>query len=77
MNKTLAALCILLALSSDARADVAVPYTVPRDGRVSLALFSKDGQLVRALLTGIPRKAGSHTESWDGLDRYGLSLIHI
>lgn len=51
-----------------------VAYTVPRDGRVSLAVYSADGRMVRTLLTGAPRKAGEHSETWDGLDRYGKPL---
>ncbi len=57
-----------------ALADVSVPYTVDKDGRVSLAIYDSEGRMVRTLLTGAPRKAGKYVETWDGLDRYGYSL---
>lgn len=52
-------------------ADVPIQFTVPRDGRASLAIYNRDGQMVRTLLTGKPLAKGRHTATWDGLDRYG------
>jgi hypothetical protein len=74
MNNTIAVLCILSCISNAGSAEVTVSYTVPRDARVSLALYNKDGQLVRTLLTGAPHKAGNHSANWGGLDRYGYPL---
>ncbi len=46
-------------LSHSLFADVTVPYyTVPKDGRVSLALYDQDGRMVRPLRTGKPPAAG-------------------
>lgn len=76
MNKSVAFFCMLSASCGTAvlSAEVRIPYTVAQPGRASLAIYNKDGQLVRTLLTGAPRKAGSYAESWDGLDRYGNAL---
>jgi hypothetical protein len=52
----------------------AIPYTVATEGRVSLAVYDGQGRLVRTLLTGAPRRPGSYSEPWDGLDRYGNAL---
>ncbi len=54
---------------------IPISFIVPYDGRVSLAVYDRQGRLVRTLLTGAPRKAGPYTETWDGLDRYGLPLL--
>jgi hypothetical protein len=50
---------------------ISVPFTLKKDGLVSVALYDTEGRMVRTLLTGAPRKAGRYTETWDGLDRYG------
>ena len=55
-------------------ADVTIPYSLPSDGRVSLALYDAEGRMVRTLLTGRPLAKGQHTATWDGLDRYGNAL---
>jgi len=45
---------VFSALVATVCADVTVPYSVPQESRVSLALYNKDEQLVRTLLTGKP-----------------------
>lgn len=65
---------ILTAPGSILRAAVTISFAVPRDGRVSLALYDADGRMVRTLLTGRPVAKGNHSVSWDGLDRYGHAL---
>jgi hypothetical protein len=55
-------------------ADTTLTYTLPKDGRASLAVYNSDGQIVRTLLTGKPLAKGKHTITWDGLDRYGHAL---
>ena len=74
MNPVLrwAALGLLAALAS--RADVSIPFSVPHEGRASLAVYDGEGRMVRTLLTGKPLAKGRHTVSWDGLDRYGRPL---
>ncbi|MFO8012157.1 MAG: PA14 domain-containing protein [Phycisphaerae bacterium] len=42
-----------------------------RAGQVSAAVYDADGRLVRELLRGARRAAGTHTVAWDGLDRDG------
>jgi hypothetical protein len=48
-----------------------ISFTLAREGKVSLAVYDAQGRQVRTLLTGVPRRAGRYTETWDGLDRYG------
>ena len=55
-------------------AEIRIPYAVAQDGRVSLAVYNQDGQLVRTLLTGRPHTTGEYVATWDGLDRYGNAL---
>jgi len=55
-------------------AEVAISYSVPRAGRVSLALYDAEGRMVRTLLTGKPHAKGDYAAGWDGLDRYGHPL---
>ncbi|HOW64568.1 MAG TPA: PA14 domain-containing protein [Candidatus Paceibacterota bacterium] len=55
-------------------ANTTLTYTLPKDGRVSLALYDVEGRMVRTLLTGKPLAKGQHTITWDGLDRYGHAL---
>lgn len=49
---------------------IAIPYTMERDGKVSLAVYDAKGNLVRTLLGAEPRQAGKHTLMWDGLSDY-------
>lgn len=51
-----------------------VAYAVPKAGRVSLAVYDRDGRMVRTLHAGTPHAAGKHAAAWDGLDRYGRPL---
>jgi mannan endo-1,4-beta-mannosidase len=64
----------LLPAPSIAWAEVAIPFQIPRDGRASLALYDREGQMVRTLLTGRPLAKGAHTLTWDGVDRYGRAV---
>ena len=63
--KGLSALILLAtALAATARGDNAViSFSVPQDTRVSLALYDKDGRMVRTLLTGKPLTQGQRTVS--------------
>jgi formylglycine-generating enzyme required for sulfatase activity len=47
-----------------------IPFTVPREGNVSLTVYNALGQRVRTLVSGRVR-AGSHTALWDGRDEWG------
>ena len=58
----------------DAPQPLALSYTLPGDGEVSLALLNEKGQYVRHLLAQAPRKQGPVTEHWDGLDDAGKPL---
>ncbi len=51
------------------RADghIPVPFELEKDRNVSLAVYDKDGNLVRTCLGAQPYKAGKHTYQWDGL----------
>ncbi len=47
---------------------IAVNFTVPKDGKVTLVLEDKEGKRVRNLVEGVFYKKGPHTCYWDGLD---------
>lgn len=47
-----------------------IPFALPRDARVRLAIYDAAGRLVRVLVEG-ERPAGSHTARWDGTDALG------
>ncbi len=63
-----------LGLVTSSLADVPISYSVPRDGRTSLAIYDHEGRMVRTILTGKPLAKGDHRETWDGLNRYGNAL---
>ena len=63
-------LCLALTLASAAYA-VDIPFTLDKPGRVSLAIYDKDGIQVRTLRNAEPLEAGKHEIVWDGLDRNG------
>lgn len=78
---TIALLVVLFAclpftapLAAEPSVDASIGYEVPKAGRVSLAVYDKDGRMVRTLHTGTPHAAGKHAATWDGLDRYGKPL---
>ncbi len=62
----------IFAVAATAQADVSFPVEIPRDGRMSLAIYNADRQMVRTLATGKPVARGAQQMSWDGLDRYGV-----
>ncbi len=75
MKRQIPKFTLVLSLAAQiAAAEVTIPFSVPRDGRGSLALYDADGRMVRTLLTGKPLAKGKHTATWDGLDRYGNAL---
>ncbi|KAA3613382.1 MAG: hypothetical protein DWQ01_02330 [Planctomycetota bacterium] len=49
-------------------------YHLPRPAQVSLQIEDTEGRVVRSLLQGAPRPAGSSAELWDGRDRDGRPL---
>ncbi len=51
-----------------------IGYTLPRAGKVSLAVYDSKGQQLRTLLAGESQAAGKHTAQWDGLDRLGRAM---
>lgn len=48
-----------------------IHYTLPKEGRISLAIYNADGQMVRTLRSAEPQKAGEQKVTWDGLDQDG------
>jgi hypothetical protein len=50
---------------------LAVPYTMPYDGTVALAIDDADGRRVRNLIAVVERSAGEQAEPWDGRDEAG------
>lgn len=51
-------------------AGTSIPFVLPREADVELAVYNLQGQLVRVLVHG-SRPAGAHRVSWDGLDTEG------
>ena len=51
-----------------------IGYTLPRAGKVSLAVYDAQGRQVRTLLAGESLAAGKHELNWDGLDRLGNAM---
>jgi len=51
-------------------ADMAIPFTLPFDGSVEIAVFNLAGQQVRIIEQGA-KKSGHHTAHWDGRDGAG------
>lgn len=65
-----AAVC-LAGLETSAQAASAIAYTLPKDGRVSLAVYDSEGRMVRTLRNAEPQKAGPQVVNWEGLDQNG------
>jgi flagellar hook assembly protein FlgD len=64
----------LLFFMAGAQGQTLVPYSLPRAGKVSLAVYDSQGTQLRTLLAGDPQTPGGHTARWDGLDRLGRPL---
>ena len=62
---------VLLCFVAVAAAESPITYKLSRDGNVSLAIYGRDGRMVRTLLYGEPQQAGEHRLAWDGLDWTG------
>ncbi len=61
----------LLTAGTEQPADApAVSYHMPADGQLTLGLYDQDGALLRWLVQDDFRRAGDHTEPWDGLDQW-------
>jgi hypothetical protein len=52
---------------------LSIPYTVEKEGQVSLGVYDGKGTLVRTLLSAKKQDAGRYAAAWDGLDRNGPS----
>ena len=50
---------------------VEIRYSLSRDAAVSVRVFDPDLDLVRAIASMAPRKAGANRETWDGRDMDG------
>lgn len=50
---------------------VPISYAMPFDGAATLVIEKPDGTRVRNLISDYPRKAGAHTDYWDGTDDDG------
>ncbi len=50
---------------------IPIAYPMPTAGQVSLAVYDKQGKMVRAIVQCVPRRAGLQTEWWDGCDSAG------
>lgn len=48
-----------------------IDFSLPSSGKVSLAVYDANGNMVRPLLYGEDMSAGDHRVIWDGLDLHG------
>ncbi|WP_080241344.1 PA14 domain-containing protein [Spirosoma rigui] len=55
-------------LSSDV---VSFSFTLPASARTSAGVYAKDSTLLRTLWSGVSYPAGTHQQTWDGLDDEG------
>jgi hypothetical protein len=58
----------LTTLSKDV---VSFSFTLPASARTSAGVFAKDSTLLRTLWSGVSYPAGTHQQTWDGLDDEG------
>ena len=68
---------LLYLLAGETRVVAQTPslhYTLPRAGKISLAVYDGAGAQVRTLLAGEMQAAGEHSLGWDGLDRLGRAM---
>jgi len=63
--------CSAMPVAAADFAGVPITYSLTSDGFVSLIVADSKGKVWRTFLSSAPRPAGSYTEVWDGLDRYG------
>jgi sugar lactone lactonase YvrE len=61
----------VVAAEEQPEGPIKITYTLATDQRVTLAIDDARGRRVRNLLPAAERKAGFHTELWDGLDDQG------
>lgn len=59
------------ARGEEAQGPVKIAYTLPKDGRVTVAIDEAGGKRVRNLIAALPRQKGKNVERWDGLDDDG------
>lgn len=50
--------------------ETVIPYSLPSEGRINIAVFNHNGQHVTDLVSGL-QKPGNHSAKWDGRDKYG------
>lgn len=51
-----------------------IPFTIPSDNKVSLAIYSAEGRMVNRLIDGAELSAGEHLVQWDGTDFSGRTV---
>ncbi len=61
---TPASVALAQSIPNPARDGVAISFTIPQRGQVSIRLYDVSGRMVRTLYDG-PAEAGSHTVRWD------------
>lgn len=59
---------------TDFTAGSGLRYCLSDPARVSLAIYDRDDNLVRTLMSGVDQAPGVHGELWDGLDDGGRAL---
>ncbi|MBN1594910.1 amidase domain-containing protein [candidate division FCPU426 bacterium] len=62
---------------------VSILYNINYAGIVTIKIYTIEGALVKTVLNGIHRSAGTHTETWDGFNdnwgivASGIYLVHV
>jgi hypothetical protein len=80
MNPSMRPWILCLGFAAQAAADptpvrIAVPYSAPGKGFLSLALYDSDGVLVRSLLSAEPVAPGAGTVAWDATSDLGVPVV--
>ncbi len=53
---------------------IPIRFTMPEDGTATVALYNKEGRLIRPLGQVLPLTQGDHVIRWDGMDLFGNPL---
>jgi flagellar hook assembly protein FlgD len=66
----LAVFTLTAGFKNSEKSTVIISYSVPKNGRTTLAIYSLQGTLVRTIISGM-QPAGFHTIAWNSRDEKG------
>jgi len=70
-QRTLQATRLKQFVNYETEGPASIAYSLPEDREVTIAIDNSEGHRVRNLIGQFPRKKGSNTDHWDGLDDQG------